>query len=88
MDEERPIKAKNLKIIDQMGTLYATFDGEKIWKMDKLIYKLLNECDGKKTFNDIARMISRKSGIDIEDIKIGLKGLFNDLEKRRFIEYV
>ena len=88
MNEKRPIKAKNLKIIDHMGTLYATFDGEKIWEMDKLIYKLLKECDGKKTFDDIARMISKKSGLDLEEIKIGLKGIFNELEKRRFIDYL
>ncbi len=88
MNEKRPLKAKNLKIIDYMGRLYATIDGEKMWEMDRLIYKLLAECNGKKTFNDIARMISKKSGLDLEEIKIGLKGIFNELEKKKFIDYV
>ena len=34
-------------------------------------------------------IINYHSGpMNLEDIKIGLKGIFNDLEKRRFIEYV
>lgn len=88
MDEKIPIKSKNLKIIDYKGILYATLDGEKIWEMDNLIYKLLQECDGNKTFEDIARMISKKSGLNVEDIKIGLKEIFDELERAKFIEYV
>ena len=88
MNGKRPIKSKNLKVIDHLGILYATFDGEKLWELDKVIYKLIQECDGTKTFDDIAQKVSRKSGLNIEDVKIGLKEIFEELEKAKFVEFV
>ena len=88
MNEKRPLKSKNLKVIDHLGILYATFNGEKLWELDKIIYKLLQECDGTKTFDDIAQKVSRKSGLDIGEVKIGLKEIFEELEKAKFIEFV
>jgi len=88
MNEKRPLKSKNLKVIDYMGILYATFDGERMWELDRVIYKLLEECDGTKTFDDIAKKVSRKSGLGIEEVKIGLKEIFDELKNAKFIEFV
>ena len=88
MNGKRPIKSKNLKVIDHLGILYATFDGDKLWELDRVIYKLIEECDGTKTFDDIAQKVSRKSGLKIEDVKIGLKEIFEELEKAKFIEFI
>ena len=88
MNDKKPIKSKNLKVIDYMGILYATFDGERMWELDRVIYKLLEECDGTKSFDDIARKVSRKSGLDIKEVKVGLREIFEELEKAKFIEFV
>jgi len=88
MDEKKPLKAKSLKIIDQKGTLFATFDGSKFWRIEKHIYKLLMECDGKKTFDEIAHKIASISGFKVEDIKVGLKPMFDEFERNGFITYV
>ena len=68
--------------------ILATFDGEKLWELDRVIHKLIQECDGTKTFDDIAKKVSRKSGLNIEDVKIGLKEIFEELEKAKFVEFV
>lgn len=86
--EKKPLKAKNLKIIDYLGTYYATFDGTRYWKVEKYIFKLLMMCDGKKTFEQIAEEISRISGYSLEEIKIGLKAIFEELEREKFIVYI
>ena len=88
IEEKRPMKKKNLKIIDHLGTYYATFDGSKMWKVEDWLFKLLMMCNGKKTFNQIAEEISKSSGISVEEIKIGLKPVFEELERVGFIVYV
>jgi hypothetical protein len=42
-------------------------------------------CNGEKTFDQIADEISKLSEFPVEDIKIGLKPIFEDLEKEGFI---
>lgn len=88
MNEKKPLKARNLKIIDHKGTLFATFDGSKFWKLEKHISKLLIECDGKKTFDEISQKIASASGFKVEDIKIGLKPIFDEFERNGLITYV
>lgn len=87
MNETRPLKAKNLKIIDYLDTYYATFDGTKMWKIEKWLFKLLMMCNGKKTFDQIAEEIARMSGFSTEEIKVGLKPVFEELERAGFISY-
>jgi len=88
MNDKKPTKAKNLKIIDHMGTYYATFDGSKIWKVEKWLFKLIMMCDGKKTFNEIAEKIAKISGFSAEEIQVGLKPVFEELEKQGFVSVV
>ena len=86
--EKRPVKTKDLKIIDYVGIKYATVNGKKVWELDPLIAKLLAECDGQKTLLGIVKTVSEKSGMDMEDIKIGLKKLFEELESSGLIRLV
>jgi hypothetical protein len=88
IEEKKPLKKKNLKIIDHLGTYYATFDGSQLWKIEDWLFKLLKMCNGKKTFKQIVEEISKSSGLPAEDIKIALKSVFEELEKFGFIVYV
>ncbi|MEM5869901.1 MAG: PqqD family protein [Candidatus Aenigmatarchaeota archaeon] len=88
MDEKKLLKAKNLKIIDHLGTYYATFDGSKMWKLEKWVSKLLMMCDGKKTFDQIAEEVAKLAGVPKEEVKIALKDVIEELEKAGFIVYV
>jgi hypothetical protein len=87
MDEKKPLKAKKLQIIDYMDTYYATFDGLKMWKIEKWLFKILMMCDGKKTFDQIAEEIARISNFNIDEIKVGLKPILEELERNGFITY-
>ena len=88
MNDKKPVKAKNLKVIDQLGTLYATFDGSAIWKIDKIAFGLLRMCDGKKTFDQISEEVAFKSNLKLEDVKNAIKPIFDELTKMKFIEWV
>jgi hypothetical protein len=81
MDEKKPMKAKKLKIIDHMGTYYATFDGSKIWKVEKWIFNLLMMCNGKKTYDEIAQEIVTNFGLPFDDVRKGLIPIFEELER-------
>lgn len=88
MEEKKPLKAKNLKIIDHLDTYYATFDGTKMWKVEKWLFKLLMMCDGKKTVDQIAEEIVKMSGYPLDDIKVSLKPIFEEFERTGFIVYI
>jgi len=86
--DKKPLKSKNLKIIDHLGTLYATFDGSSVWKMDKVAFGILKLCDGKKTVDEIVDEVARRAIVKPEDLKPVLEEILADLEKMRFIEWV
>ena len=88
MDERRPLKTKNLKIIDYINTLYATFDGSSMWEIDKSSFGVLKMCDGTRTVDKIAKDIAKKINMNVDDIKVTLNDILNELEKLKFITYV
>ncbi|MGC8993506.1 MAG: PqqD family protein [Candidatus Aenigmatarchaeota archaeon] len=91
MEEElmkRPVKASNLKIIEHINSLYATFDGEKYWKIEKWAFEILKLCDGKKTIAEIARIMADELQMSYEDVLKGLKPILEEFEKAGFIKYV
>jgi len=88
MDERRPLKAENLKIIDYINTLYATFDGSSMWEIDRSSFGVLQMCDGVRTVDDIAKEIAKKIKMNVDDIMGTLKEILNELEERKFIKYV
>ena len=88
MNERRPLKAKNLKVIDYINTLYATLDGDSMWEIDNSSFGVLQMCDGERTVDQIAKNIAKKIKMSTEDVKITLKEILNELEGRKFITYV
>jgi hypothetical protein len=88
MDLRRPLKAKNLKVIDYISRLYATFDGNSLWEIDKTSFEVLKMCDGKKTVDEIAEIISKKIDMKVEDVMPTLLDILKELENLKFIEYV
>ena len=86
--DKRPLLSKNLKIIEYVGILYATFDGEKIWEIDKGTYAVMRMCDGKKTVEEIAKEIAKKIDSSVEDVLPTLERILSDLEKHKFITFV
>lgn len=88
IEGKKPLKSGRLKIIDYLGTYYATLDGTRYWKVEKWLFRLLMMCDGKKTLDQIAEEISKISGYSLEDVKIGLKPIMEELEREKFIVYV
>jgi hypothetical protein len=88
MNERSPLKAKNLKIIDYINTLYATFDGSSMWEIDKSSFAVLNMCDGIRTVDEIAKEIAKKIKMDVNDVMTTLRDILNELEKLKFITYV
>ena len=87
-NEKKPLKSKNLKVLDHKGTLYATFDGVNYWKLEKYIYNLLKMCDGKTSFDQIVKSVAKQAGLRREDVKVALKPVFDEFEKDGFITYV
>ena len=89
MDEDKkPLRRKNLQIIDYKGTLYATFDGTRIWKLDRIAFGLIKMCDGKKTHRGIIKETARKASLTIEDTRKGLQPIFDELTRLNFIEWL
>ena len=88
MDERRPLKAGNLKVIDYINTLYASLDGNTLWEIDKSSHGVLQMCDGKRTVDQIAKIIAKKIKMDVNRIKPTLNEILNELKERRFIKFV
>jgi aminopeptidase-like protein len=88
MDLRRPLKAKNLKVIDYINRLYATLDGNSLWEIDKTSFEVLKMCDGKKTVDEIAEIIAKKIDMKVEDVRPTLLDILKELENLKFIDYV
>jgi hypothetical protein len=86
--EGKPVKAKNLKVIDYLGTLYATFNGSSMWKLDKVAFGILRMCDGKRTVEDIVDELAKRISHKPEDVKPVVEEILNELTKMKFIEWV
>ena len=85
---KRPKKAENLKIIEHIGSLYATFDGEQYWRMEKWAFEILRLCDGRKSISEIARILAEELQMNAEDVIRGLKQILEEFERVGFIKYV
>jgi hypothetical protein len=85
---KRPKKAENLKIIEHIGSLYATFDGEQYWRIEKWAFEILKLCEGKKSISEIARILAEELQMNAEDVIRGLKPILEEFERVGFIKYV
>ena len=85
-DSDVPVKNKNLRIIDHIGTLYATINGSSIYKIDKAAFAVLKLCDGRRTVKKIVEEISRKIGLDVEQVRPAVLEILEELIKMKFVE--
>ena len=85
---KRPKKAENLKIIEHVGGLYATFDGEQYWRIERWAFEILKLCNGNKTISEVARILAEELQMNFDDVIRGLKPIFEELERVGFIKYV
>lgn len=90
MDEftKKPIKSSKLKIISNIGSLYATFDGSRVWEIDPGINFILTLCDGNRSVDEIADEIAKGIEANQEDVKSTLINILTELEKNGFISYL
>ena len=86
--DRKPLKSKRLKIMSYINSFYATFDGDKIWEMDRSAVEILKLCDGKRSVDEIAEEIARKIDMKKEEVKPTLEDILAEFEKVGFIEYV
>jgi len=84
----KPTRARNLKVIDHLGTLYATFDGSHMWKMDKVAYGIWQMCDGSRDFDQITVALAARIGHTNEDVRPVVEEILTDLTKMKFIEWI
>jgi len=85
---KKPLKVKGLKIIDQLGTLYATFNGSNLWQLDRVVYGVLNMCDGRKTVDQITEILAKRIFHTPEDVKPVVEKTLSELAEMKFIEWV
>lgn len=85
---KKPLKAKNLKVIEYIGTLYATFDGSSLWKIDKAAFNVLRMCNGKKTVDQIVEEVSKRILHEPKDVKPVVEDILDSLTKQKFIKWV
>jgi hypothetical protein len=87
MDFKKPLKSKRLKVIDYIGTLYATFNGSSMWKIDKVAFEILKMCNGRKTVEEIVKEVSEKTRLKKDEVKPVVEDILNELERKKFIEW-
>ena len=87
LEIKKPCKAKNLKVIDHLGTLYATFDGSNMWKMDKVSYGILMMCDGRRNVSELTSSLSLRIGHGQEDVRPVVEDILTELTEMKFVEW-
>jgi hypothetical protein len=88
MENKKPLKSKRLKVIDYIGTLYATFNGSSMWKIDKVAFEILKMCDGKRTVEEMVKEVSEKTKLKKEEVEPVIENILNELERMGFIEWI
>jgi len=83
---KKPTKSPDLKVIDYIGIMYGTVNGEKLWEIDKVAWEILKICDGGRTVDQIIWQVSKKFQIDMEEIKSIVIAVVNELERIDFID--
>lgn len=84
---KRPKKNENLTIINYLNTYYATADKQKLYQIDPIAVGLLKYCDGKKTYEEIIKILSEKTQLDESILKKVLDEIFKELTELNFISW-
>jgi len=84
---KKPVKSSDLKIIDHVGILYGTVNGEKLWEVDKVAWEILKMCEGDKTVDQIVWSVSKKFEIEMEEVKPIVIAVIKELKRIDFIHF-
>jgi hypothetical protein len=84
---KKPVKSPDLKIIDHVGILYGTVNGEKLWEVDKVAWEILKMCEGDKTVDQIVWSVSKKFEIEMEEVKPIVLAVIKELKRINFIHF-
>lgn len=88
MEGKKPLKSNKVKIIDHLGTLYATLDSNSLWKIDYATYNVWKVCDGKRTVEELVNDLSKEIGHKPEDVRSVVDKILNQLTELNFLEWV
>lgn len=88
MEGKKPLKSDKVKIIDHLGTLYATLDGNSLWKIEYATYNVWKVCDGKKTVDELVDNLSKEIGHKPEDVRPVIEKILHQLEELNFLRWV
>ncbi len=88
MEGKKPLKSDKVKIIDHLGTLYATLDGNSLWKIDYSAYNVWKVCDGKKTVDELVNDLSKEIGHKPEDVRPVIEKILNQLTELNFLQWI
>jgi len=88
MEGKKPLKSDRVKIIDHLGTLYATFDGDSMWKLEYAAYNLWKVCDGTRTVDELVNDLSKQINHKPEDVKPVVEKILNQLSELNFITWL
>ena len=88
MDDKKPLKSEKVKIIDHLGTLYATIDGNAMWKIDYAAYNVWKVCDGRRTIDELVNDLAKEIGHKPEDVKPVVEKILTQLSDLNFLEWI
>jgi hypothetical protein len=87
-EERKPLKARNLQVIDHLGTLYATFGDFPLWKMDNVSFGVWKLCDGERNIDQIVQELAGRINRTPEDVRPTVEEILSELYKMKFIEWI
>jgi hypothetical protein len=88
MEGKKPLKSSKVKIIDHLGTLYASIGGDSLWKLDYAAYNVWRVCDGKRTVDEIVNDLAKEIGHKPEDVKPVVEKILSQLSELNFLEWI
>jgi len=88
MEGKKPLKSDKVKIIDHLGTLYATLDNNSLWKIEYAAYNVWKVCDGKRTVDELVNDLSKEIGHKPEDVRPVVEKILNQLTELNFLHWV
>jgi len=88
MDNKKPLKSSKVKIIDHLGTLYASIEGNSLWKLDYAAYNVWKVCDGKRTVDELVNDLAKEIAHKPEDVKPVVEKILNQLSELNFLQWI
>ncbi len=85
---KKPVKNKDLRIINYLNSYYATVDGVHLYQVDPIVVGLLKYFDGKRTYEEIIEILAEKTGFEKEQIKPVIDQILKELTEMKFIFWI